>query len=128
MPRQIPLKRVRGDGGELDGCGEIYLKGIFTIIGIIVVLAFCELVFSAISHILPVFLIAICIMLVAIAIKNKSQFASWLVTIENHIEQWSDGHFVLVVAILVLIIVCLIFFITDFGHATLQQSYWFLRI
>ena len=122
MPRQIPLRRARGGGGELDGCAEIYLKGIIAIIVIILVGTFCRIAIDAIHIIAPLVLIVIGALLVAFAIENRSQIASWLVTVENQIEQWTNERFVLVVASLTIIAFCLILLAVVWGLTPLQKG------
>ena len=108
MPRQIPLKRARGGGGELDGCADVYLRSIITIIVLLLVGTFCTTTIDAIRKTAPWSFIVIGIILIAIAIGNRSQITSWLVNMENKIEQWNNKQFVLAVIFFIAIISCLI--------------------
>ncbi len=111
MPRQIPLRRARGGEDDVvEGCAATYLKGIVAIIALILVMGFCGGAIDIISMITaPMVFIIIGIALVGIAIQERAQIASWAVTIENQIEQWThdDKRFVIVVAFFS-VLICLI--------------------
>ena len=119
MPRQIPLRRARGGGGELDGCGELYLRFIVAFIVLILVGTFCRTVIESLSVIMPVVFIVIGIVLIVFAYERRYQVVSWLVSMENQIEQWSNERFVLVVASLIAIAFCLILFVVIWGFTSL---------
>jgi len=122
MPRQIPLRRARGGGDEVvEGCAGTYLKGIVAIIALILVMGFCKAAIDIISIITaPMVFIIIGIALVGIAIYERAQITSWVVTVENQIEQWTgdDKRFVIVVAFFS-VLVCLILAIL--GIVALQK-------
>ena len=109
MPRQIPLRRARGGGEDLDGCINLYLKGIVGFAALVLLLSMCGGVADIIRALAPLAIILVAgLVIFAIGKKYQSQISAWLEVTEASIERWTSGQFAIVVALLCIIGLCLL--------------------
>jgi hypothetical protein len=110
MPRQIPLRRARGDGdAAAEGCAADYLKVIGILLAASIVIGVFQFIEDNFEVCMGMFLLVAGMVFLSFVHSERAQIKIWLVAVEEQIEQWTheEKRFAVVVAF-ISILICLI--------------------